>query len=74
MRREERVTVQGPVKEQQPDEMSHMGVLLKGLGWMYSLSSPQARPDGFVRRRDGGGHRDRIIARGHGSSSSNTCL
>ena len=25
MRREERVTVQGPVKEQQPDRMSHMG-------------------------------------------------
>ena len=27
MRREERVTVQGPVKEQQPDGMSHRGVL-----------------------------------------------
>ena len=26
MRREERVTVQGPVKKQQPDGMSHMGV------------------------------------------------
>ena len=26
MRREERVTVQGPVKEQQPDGMSHRGV------------------------------------------------
>ena len=25
MRREERVTVQGPVKEQQPDGMSHGG-------------------------------------------------
>ena len=25
MRREERVTVQGPVKEQQPDGMSHKG-------------------------------------------------
>ena len=25
MRREERVTVQGPVKEQQPDGMSHRG-------------------------------------------------
>ena len=25
MRREERVTVQGPVKEQQPDRMSHRG-------------------------------------------------
>ena len=28
MRREERVTVQGPVKEQQPDGMSHRGVTL----------------------------------------------
>ena len=27
MRREERVTAQGPVKEQQPDGMSHRGVL-----------------------------------------------
>ena len=27
MRREERVTVQGPVKEQQPDGMSHRGYL-----------------------------------------------
>ena len=26
MRREERVTVQGPVKEQQPDGMSHRGL------------------------------------------------
>ena len=29
MRREERVTVQGPVKEQQPDGMSHRGVMQK---------------------------------------------
>ena len=28
MRREERVTVQGPVKEQQPDGMSHRGVII----------------------------------------------
>ena len=28
MRREERVTVQGPVKEQQPDGMSHRGYTL----------------------------------------------
>ena len=28
MRREERVTVQGPVKEQQPDGMSHRGALI----------------------------------------------
>ena len=32
MRREERVTVQGPVKEQQPDGMSH-----GGLGWGDTL-------------------------------------
>ena len=31
MRREERVTVQGPVKEQQPDGMSH-----RGSGWVKS--------------------------------------
>ena len=30
MRREERVTVQGPVKEQQPDGMSHRGQALRG--------------------------------------------
>ena len=29
MRREERVTVQGPVKEQQPDGMSHRGLYVK---------------------------------------------
>ena len=31
MRREERVTVQGPVKEQQPDGMSH-----RGLGFVFT--------------------------------------
>ena len=44
MRREERVTVQGPVKEQQPDGMSHRGSkplkperdLEKGLLWSWS--------------------------------------
>ena len=30
MRREERVTVQGPVKEQQPDGMSHRGLIRAG--------------------------------------------
>ena len=29
MRREERVTVQGPVKEQQPDGMSHRGAIFR---------------------------------------------
>ena len=33
MRREERVTVQGPVKEQQRDGMPHRG--LGGLGWGF---------------------------------------
>ena len=34
MRREERVTVKGPVKEQQPDGMSHRGSTLKlGGAW-----------------------------------------
>ena len=31
MRREERVTVQGPVKEQQPDGMSHRGGVLRSV-------------------------------------------
>ena len=33
MRREERVTVQGPVKEQQPDGMSHSGGMLWSGTW-----------------------------------------
>ena len=33
MRREERVTVQGPVKEQQPDGMSHRG-------WLGAIKVP----------------------------------
>ena len=48
MRREERVTVQGPVKEQQPDGMSHRG-----------SPSPLARrpvPPPHVRSHDGHGH------------------
>ena len=36
MRREERVTVQGPVKEQQPGGMSHKGA--------YRLEPPPPRP------------------------------
>ena len=38
MRREERVTVQGPVKEEQPDGTSHKGVLCQ------SLQMPTTRP------------------------------
>ena len=34
MRREERVTVQGPVKEQEPDGMSHRGVR-GGVWWCW---------------------------------------
>ena len=39
MRREERVTVQGPVKEQQPDGMSHRGAapMFWGLGSVVPL-------------------------------------
>ena len=33
MRREERVTVQGPVKEQQPDGMSHRGMEYLIIKW-----------------------------------------
>ena len=40
MRREERVTVEGPVKEQQPDGMSHRGGrLLKSLTVMLVTST-----------------------------------
>ena len=37
MRREERVTVQGPVKEQQPDGMSHRGVCFTPHCMHYTL-------------------------------------
>ena len=47
MRREERVTVQGPVKEQQPDGMSHRGGALQIAKWLY-------RTMGFVRARGAG--------------------
>ena len=42
MRREERVTVQGPVKKQQPDGMSHRG----GGGYRHSQNSASARFEG----------------------------
>ena len=38
MRREERVTVQGPVKKQQPDGMSHRG---GGGGWTHPPIPPR---------------------------------
>ena len=42
MQREERVTVQGPVKEQQPDGMSHRG------GLQYACASPCSLQRTFV--------------------------
>ena len=52
MRREERVTVQGPVKEQQPDGMSHRGSFaLKVHGAEDELSSGH---DGVVVERSEG--------------------
>ena len=42
MQREERVTVQGPVKEQQPDGMSHRGLLTFPLGAMNFVPSVHA--------------------------------
>ena len=41
MRREERVTVQGPVKEQQPDGMSHRGLAVRCIA-----PPPQVTPPG----------------------------
>ena len=61
MRREERVTVQGPVKEQQPDGMSHRGqisplvdkhipapggVLVEG-AFLFSFFSPKNKKISF---------------------------
>ena len=40
MRREEQVTVQGPVKEQQPDGMSHRG---EGVGTNEAHAEPNLR-------------------------------
>ena len=48
MRREERVTVQGPVKKQQPDGMSHGGG--GAAGYTPLPSKAQASPGGRVRR------------------------
>ena len=56
MRREERVTVQGPVKKQQPDGMSHRGgggaVNLVRDIWRFSLAAkfptPNPRASCFV--------------------------
>ena len=47
MRREERVTVQGPVKEQQPDGMSHRG------GWLRAIPPPPISR--ILTRSDSGG-------------------
>ena len=63
MRREERVTVQGPVKEQQPDGMSHRGLRGSSLG-VCSLG------DGRIPSRAGG-----YYTRGVGSIPANRfCL
>ena len=64
LRREERVTVQGPVKEQQPDGMSHgglacrLGVLFSsaagGAYWPIAIHCPSLGPFPFI---GGGAHR-----------------
>ena len=43
MRREERVTVQGPVKEQQPDEMSNRAVGVVASLFQEALAHAPAR-------------------------------
>ena len=55
MRRDERVTVQGPVKEQQPDGMSHTGGggAVGAAGRCAVLISPQPRVDWGVPRGRG---------------------
>ena len=67
MRREERVTVQGPVKEQQPDGMSHRGEAGVGQGSKWP-SSPQVGPEamtwlGHVGVAVAGGHRGGLCRR-----------
>ena len=49
MRREERVTVQGPVKEQQPDGMSHRGGLDMG-GRGYTNTSSKGQQEGLTTK------------------------
>ena len=46
MQREERVTVQGPVKKQQPDGMSHRGWV--GQGWPGPQTTPPPPPPGSL--------------------------
>ena len=55
MRRDERVTVQGPVKEQQPDGMSHRGATPPPL-LMHSCCLPPPRPPGTARAAGDPGH------------------
>ena len=47
MRREERVTVQGPVKKQQPDGMSHGGAMQ----WKGGVLLKESWGPGSLRRR-----------------------
>ena len=64
MRREERVTIQGPVKEQQPDGMSHRGFfeplsrMPPSLFWAPVMGTPDgltATPNGLTGEVWGGG-------------------
>ena len=52
MRREERVTVQGPVKEQQPDGMSHRGPRFRVV-WRGTPGAVRSSRDGGGGRREG---------------------
>ena len=54
MRREERVTVQGPVKEQQPDGMSHGGGVVVETGLRLCISFKSIRGSSSSRRRSKG--------------------
>ena len=81
MRREERVTVQGPVKEQQPDGMSHRGshhrfsepawVLVGQRRLIFNRQQWQATT---VFRRCARGHVPSTVAVGSSSDNSRCCV
>ena len=66
MRREERVTVQGPLKEQQPDGMSHRG---SGIGLALRTGLGQSCDGVQNRVWVGIGHRDQAEVWGHGQGT-----
>ena len=67
MRREEQVTVQGPVKEQQPDGMSHRGA--NG----QAVARSQAAPPGYLCCPCSLSHRCGLLPLSRGEGAAATC-